>query len=202
MYRRANFRVGADDLRHVMKTTVSLPENYTSPITSLVYETDMDLQIRNIIILMLALHYPDGQAAEFITHLWYSASIPCKMYLVLMDKILPCLKDIVKSLDGQSDIESAKKVVVGTSSLEMILTKGQFKELYDRLYPIGLETLANAETKRWGTMHTVQPILNAKIRQWLHNLPPWHRMTEENYRHTGILLPHGTPIHPLRTPNP
>jgi hypothetical protein len=184
-----------------MKTILSLPEHYTGHVYSHIYEKDFDLQIRNILILMLALYYPDGEAAELITHLWYSASIPCKMY-ILVDKILRCLEEILELTKESSSSHATVKVILGSSSITMNLSKHEFEELYARLNIKGFEPLRKAEEKRRYYERSVNPLLKGKTEKYLNALPPKYRAAEESYRSTGILSPFNASVHPLRTPNP
>lgn len=185
-----------------MKTILSVPEYHEGQIYCQIYETDLDLHMRNSLTMLLALYYPDGQAAELITHLWYSASIPQAMYLLVVDNILPLLKEMLERADCSSPTSLFLKLIPGPSALGMVMSKEELKELYSRLDPEGFEPVNEAERKRWNHVHTIEPDISRKRTQYLGSLPPWQRMTENRYRHTGILLPYGTPIQPLRYPNP
>ena len=191
-----------EDLRHVMKTILSVPECHKGQIYCQIYETDLDLHMRNSLIMLLALYYPDGQAAELITHLWYSASIPQAMYLLVVDIILPLLRSFLEKADSSSPDARYLELKPGSSALGMVMNKKELEELCSRLDPEGFEPVSEAERKRWNQAHTVEPDISRRRAAYLESLPPWQRMTENRYRYTGILLPYGTPIQPLRYPNP
>lgn len=193
--------VGVDDLRHVMKTIVSLPEGYSGSICCHIYEADFDLQIRNIIILLLAMHYPDGEAAELITYLWYSASIPFRMYL-LLDKILKILKDVAESMKDAHQVHAEVIVMIGSARTKIQLSRDQFIRLYSTVDILRLRKLDIVEVKRLAFVHPVNPILKYKIECFLQGKLSYQRMTENRYRESGILLPMNSHISPLRCVNP
>lgn len=186
-----------------MKTINSVPENYTGSICSHLYEANFDLQIRNITMLLLAMQYPNGDAAELITHLWYSASIPLGMYSLLKE-VEKLLKDIAESVEDSPQDHATVTIIVGSSSIELRLKKGQFAQLCSRLESARTESFNHLETRRLAYVYPVNPLLKWRIWELFGTMPRHRRLTERTYRHSGILLPINSEIPPLRLrcPNP
>jgi hypothetical protein len=63
-----------------MKTVLELPSTYKKTCTVTINNRDEDIVLRNAIILLLAFHFPNGEASELIVHLWYSAALPSNIY--------------------------------------------------------------------------------------------------------------------------
>jgi hypothetical protein len=194
-----------------MKTILSLPEHYEGVVLIAIGEDEFDLQLRNALILLLAAHFPHGQAVELITHLWYSASIPSEMYDLVTDKILPLLKQGKDFADEELGADQDSSLIheyltvtiqIGTTNVEMSFEYQQWTELYARLNPQNFERLERVEEKRHNLMFSVNPTHRKRREKYLHSLPPWQRMTEERYRETGILLPLGSEVQHFNIPNP
>lgn len=188
------------DLRHVMKTIVSLPEGYTNAVSFVIPEQDFNLQVRLFLVLMLSANYPDGQAAELITHLWYSAWIPSKMYNLVIDKVLPHLK---KALDGTTrEGNRSVAMMVGQCTVSLSMRNREWAWLDMRLNPQNFEKKYKAEWKRESVMMCNDPFQRKARDDFLSSLPPWQRLTELEYRQTGILLPYGSDVEHFNISNP
>lgn len=193
---------GADDLRHVMKTLLNVPSGREHKIDCFVHEGIFDVQMRNILIILLALYYPGGQACELIVHLWYSASIPLGMYVLITDKILPLIKAFLESTNECRSGARLCKTKFSKSSILTIMSKAELQEFYDRLHPRNFKDVAVTDRKQWNHMHTIEPDILRKRNAYLESLPPWLKVTEEMYSHTGMLLPFGTRVPFVRVTNP
>jgi len=152
------------------------------------------------LILMLAANYPDGQAAELITHLWYSALIPSKMYNLVIDKVLPPLRKVVDGITAEGDRTAT--MAIGLRTIALSLRNEEWAWLDTRLNPQNFERKENAELKRVSLMLAIDPLQRKAREDFLSSLPPWQRMTEQRYRQTGVLLPHGSDVEHFNIPNP
>lgn len=112
-----------------MASLLSVPEYYKGTISCYIYEDDFDRQMRNILIIMLALHFPEGQAAELITHLWYSASIPLAMYLLVVHKILPLFQTMLKLAAASMPNAIISATVFGSSRVLLTMSKAELEDL-------------------------------------------------------------------------
>lgn len=183
-----------------MASLLSIPEYHKGKISCHIYEIDFDKQMRNILIMMVALHFPEGQAAELITHLWYSSSIPLAMYLLVIEKILPLFRDLLTSAEARPNVPMC--TVVGSSRIVLTISKAQLEEICERLNPLRFESMKEAYGNHINHMNTIEPDVARSRRDHISSLVPSHRLMERRYLQTGILLPHGAPIRPLQVPNP
>jgi hypothetical protein len=207
-----------------MATILSVSETYKGQLSVIVNELDVDLQIRNLIIILLATLVPDGKATELITHLWYSASIPSEMYCLVTEYVLPrvkmvweeCKKAARERKEARSQAKeenktekkpaesSIRRMVVesGTTRLAIGLEPQHWLQLYIMLDRNNFQSIQLARQKRQNIIFSINPNHKKKRFEFFAALPPWQRVTEERYRQTGVLLPYGASAGHFDLPNP
>ena len=77
------------DLRNVLKTVTEFPPNYSGNSKIVINDYDFDIVARNIILLLIAMHYESDIACPMMLHLWYSALLPVDLVARLKSNQLP-----------------------------------------------------------------------------------------------------------------
>ncbi|KAI1761376.1 hypothetical protein GGR53DRAFT_469374 [Hypoxylon sp. FL1150] len=190
------------DIRNVIKTVVSLPDTFRSPIRIYMNDRDGDVVGRNAIILLLALVEDDDVVAtENIIHLWYSVFIPQSLQDVLKGKIHELVRDICTKIEGKSPSAVLGKTwTFGSRSLRLVLTKKQWFDLLSSLEPpAGLTFERAREIRRNVTLADQR--LDFRERKYFAQSPGL-RASSQKFREDGVLLPFGTPRASFTVPNP
>jgi hypothetical protein len=90
-------------LRNAIHTILSIPEGLTQTFGIPLNDKNDDIIVRNTIILLLALSFPNGEASEVIIHLWYSTAITTPMALFMKEALAPNIKEFYNSLPPSTD---------------------------------------------------------------------------------------------------
>ncbi|KUJ10494.1 uncharacterized protein LY89DRAFT_558780, partial [Mollisia scopiformis] len=191
------------DLRNVMKTVVSLPDSYRNRCNVHVNDRDEYVVFRAIMILLLVLLYPDGNASELVLHLWYSGRLPQSMYKRgITDWLIPKLSEaFAKSLNEKAppDKVFAHSFTNGTSTVTVRLTS--------RMWLNMLVVLERPKETELGEEVRLECMLTAEpekpwVQYNMHMKDPAYRLGELRYRTTGLLLPFGARDEHFDTMNP
>ena len=68
--------VASGDLRNVVKTVASLPNDYSKTVSLVINDRDFDIVARNVIMLLIVLVVSDPiQAVDCLLHIWYSTLV-------------------------------------------------------------------------------------------------------------------------------
>jgi hypothetical protein len=86
------------DLRNVIKTIVGLPEGYKGQCAAVLNDMVFNIVARNVIMLLIALHFEPEIAVPMIIHLWYSALLPFCMMQAIQSSILPMIECVCQKI--------------------------------------------------------------------------------------------------------
>jgi Domain of unknown function (DUF4470) len=189
------------DIRNIVKTVAGLPKAYMGQCDIVVNDSDLDIVARNLILLLVALHFTPDKATTMMLHIWYSALIPKQIFCCLQDDILPLIWKVCVKIQGKPATSlQSKKWKFGTRSLRLVLQKQQWDLLLSYFQvPDGLST-ARAQEIRLST--TLAQERKDYLERMLYNKPPAWRVCTMKFRKDGILLPFGFSRRNFDTPNP
>ena len=185
----------------MVKSLTGLSENYTGHCEVVLNDRDSDITARNVVLLLVALHFSPEVATPIMLHIWYSALVSADMLHALQNSVLPLIQEVCKKIQAKpAQSLLAKTWTFGSRSLRLILTK----EEWDRLplyfeIPDGL-SMAQAQAIRVST--TLAPERKDYLERALLSQPPAWRACTVKFRKDGILLPFGSARKELDTPNP
>lgn len=188
-----------------MKTVVQIPATYNQKINIVVNDTESDIVLRNAVMLLLALQFPDGEINELIVHLWYSAALPANMYMCgISDKVVPLIRAVCENnAQAANHTLVSNEWVFGQSSLRLTLEKFQWTRLLDILELKHTPSTSVANEKRRAAM--IDQLSDAQRHvldsSWL-AVNPYHRICDKRWRESGLLLPFAHDGTGFDTPNP
>jgi hypothetical protein len=180
----------------------SLPSTYTGDCEIIINDRDSDIIARNIILLLIALHYTPEEATPIMLHIWYSALVPKAMIGSLRENIAPMIEDVCSKIKHKSTSLTlqAKTWKIGSSSLRLLLEKPFWDSLLPYFdVPIGLSM---PQAQRIRTATTLAPDRVDYVDRALYNRPPGWRSSMMKFRTDGILSPFGGSRREFDTPNP
>ena len=185
----------------MIKSLIGLPKAYTGYCEIVVNDRDLDIVARNVILLLIALHYSPDEATAIILHMWYSALLPARMISSVQENILPMIQEVCRKIQTKpAKTLLSKKWTYDTRSLRLVLTKEQWESLL--LYfeiPDGLSA-DQAQVVR--ALTTLAPERKDYVDRAMYNQPPGWRVCKMKFRKEGILLPFGSSRDEFDTPNP
>lgn len=125
------------EMRNMVKTLAEVPEQLDGKISVVLNDKDFDVVAPNAILLLISLMAEDkNQAAECMTHIWYSAFVTEKQVDLLTKSIRPLIEDVNEKIkDKSSTSPHAKTFHFGTRSLRFVLKKSDWKALLVFLAP-------------------------------------------------------------------
>ncbi|KAL2219085.1 hypothetical protein M432DRAFT_653989 [Thermoascus aurantiacus ATCC 26904] len=167
------------DIRNIVKTLASLPENFHGKCNFVVNDKDFDVVSRNVILLLTSLHYEPAEATPMLIHMWYSALIPEDMLRSLRDNILPLIEEV---------------------SLRLVLRKEQWSRLRQFFEVPKDLSVDEAQGIRKSTV--LAPHRKDYLDRFLFTKPPAWRVCAMKFREHGVLLPFGATQRDFDTPNP
>jgi hypothetical protein len=187
------------DLRNVVKTIVSLPENYTESCKTVINDMNTTIVTRNALLLLTALQFEPEVATPIMLHLWYSAMLPRRMVEALQEGILPCIQGVCDKIEIRPDNSiQAKTFVNDKGSVRLILKKTEWNALAKMLAPSKELTAPAAQAIR----RRVTQARVDYIDRSLCKMPPGRRAGAIDFRQNGILLPFGASRKEFSVPNP
>ncbi|KAI0378799.1 hypothetical protein F5Y04DRAFT_272324 [Hypomontagnella monticulosa] len=190
------------DIRNVIRTIDSIPNECRSPIKVYMNDRDGDVVGRNAIMLLLALIEEDpAVAAENIIHTWYSSFISEPLYDLLKGRIRELVQDVCTKIGGKaSNATLGKTWTFGSRSLRLVLEKKQWLDLLASLeVPPGLTKERAQEIRRSVTLAPER--VDFRERRYFAQ-QPGDRASAQYFRQEGVLLPFGAPRSSFTVPNP
>jgi len=195
----------AMDIRHVIKTILNVPESFEKHITVLINNQESYPTARNLITLLLCLIYGNGEAADFITHFWYSSSLKGEESRPLVKNISSLVKEgRSKPEEESADPDLTRVQVYRTSSCSTVvasLFNEEWREIYDILDFRPSLRHDEAEARRIVATQS-SPALDFCRKVMFSSSPPAHHVVDRKYLDTGILLPYGESTDGFDVPNP
>ncbi|EAU89177.2 hypothetical protein CC1G_08584 [Coprinopsis cinerea okayama7 len=177
------------DLRHVVKTINSLPDDYTGKLDVYLNDGCVPVVARNLVLLLLLGTITDPVlAANVAIHFWYSICMPVEY----KQKISVALLSFMKTLgaaDGRSDVPT----LLGGGSSELIFAvSGEEYEKLMMCFQYYLVPEASTESVQQAYDAVRRAPSRADFRDRMYaRLRPSHRVAFQEYRLFGIVLPFG-----------
>ncbi|KAF5026431.1 hypothetical protein F66182_1496 [Fusarium sp. NRRL 66182] len=190
------------DLRNLVKTMAQLPASYNQPITTTINDRDLDIVVRNVIMLLVALTAEkQDEAIECIIHIWYSAFVRKPHLDMLNQRVRPLIEGVCnKTKDKPANSVLGKTWKFGQRSLRLVLEKSS----WDRLLSF-LEAPSELTTEKANEIRTAVTLAKSRVdyrdRSFLF-LPCSHRVARYRFRQDGLLLPFGASRSEFQHPNP
>ncbi|KAH8593394.1 hypothetical protein B0O99DRAFT_515819 [Bisporella sp. PMI_857] len=189
------------DIRNVVRSLAEIPQSWTGESDVVINDRDFDIVARNVILLLVALNFNPSEAPRIMLHIWYSAVIPRRIFVLLQNRVLPLFKDVCSKIQGKPPKSlQAKTWNFGARGLRLVLEKS----MWDRL-PSYLEVpggLSASEALRIMRLTTLAPGRKDYVERALYiRFPPW-RVCNSKFRNDGVLLPSGQSRSEFDTPNP
>ncbi|OAX32095.1 hypothetical protein K503DRAFT_20610 [Rhizopogon vinicolor AM-OR11-026] len=179
--------VASGDLRHVMQTINSLPDDYSGHLKILMNDINLPVVARNLTtLLILGTVSDETLAADMALHFWYSVFMPveyCTKIMVMVASLM--LREDPQPLGPHSSMDCS-----------LPLATGQFFRQYGSFTHISMA----------GARKEYDRVRNAPSRQDLRDrmyarLKPSHRLAFQEFRRSGIVLPFGAMNVHFNTPN-
>jgi len=201
------------DLRHVVRTIASLPDNLTQHLNVTMNDIEFDVVARNTILLLLALTTQDSTTigtfstplsiAEALIHVWYSASIPASVLSLLQDRVKPLITEVCCKFAKEPPTTTLSHTWEFTNgrTLRLILKQKDWFRLADFLdVPQDLSFEDAAAIRRAVTLAPDR--LDYRDRWYYKDASPFMRIAKQKFQEDGILIPFGHPQIVFDTPNP
>jgi hypothetical protein len=183
-------------------TIANLPDEYERTLNVALNEWDIDITVRNVIILLIALTVKNTEmAADCMLHVWYSAQLRKSHFGILQKAVRPIIDETCSKLNGQSDTALLGTTWnFGTRSLRVSLTKHDWYLVRDRLrVPAGLTSQMARENRARVTLAETRA--DHRERQQF-KLPATSHMGMIKFLEDGVLVPFGHSRAELCVPNP
>jgi hypothetical protein len=144
------------DLRNVVRSLLSLPDQYSGTCTVVINDNDSTVVVRNILLLLVAYQFPEDQAVPLMIHLWYSALLPKCMVDALQRTILPRIDRMYSNIkDKTSDFVQGNTYKVGNkSTLRILLSKEDWLRVKEAMTaPEGLTASIGRQVQQATTLN-------------------------------------------------
>lgn len=194
--------IASGDLRNVVKTLASIPENSANKLSLTINDRDFDIVSRNAILLLIAfVSESNMQAADNMIHLWYSAMISRNHIELLHGPVRKLVEDVCSKI-----VSKAPGTVHGKtwrfppSSLRLVLTKEQWFSLL-ACFSVP-DSLTHDRAQQIRTSITMAHERRDHRDRALFTRQPVHRLCAIRFREDGVLLPFGQSRAPFNEPNP
>ncbi|KAJ7173458.1 hypothetical protein C8R46DRAFT_115452 [Mycena filopes] len=172
------------DLRNLIRTVNSLPWDYAGYCDILLNDTNPVLVNRNLVILFVLLSSGPSleEAAEFATHLMYSAALPGAG----AEYVKRCVEFIYDSDESDVDLSFQRCLDTrGEGKVYCVQPSAGIKkllEMFHSSYPLTSALKSMKET-------TLAPDRLDFREKYFAGLKPSHRMAFQRFRESGILAP-------------
>ncbi len=189
------------DLRNVLQTVVGFPSDYTGTSSIVINDYDFDIVARNIILLLIAMHYESNIACPMMLHLWYSALVPADLVARLTSNLLPLIQDVCSKISNKPENSlQAKTWKYKTHSMRVVLQKSQWTKLLSYFEVPADLSASKAHDIRIAS--TLAPSRVDHLHRFLYTIPTGKRLVVTKFREDGILLPFGASRKDFTIPNP
>ncbi|KAG2008144.1 hypothetical protein CC2G_013606 [Coprinopsis cinerea AmutBmut pab1-1] len=179
------------DLRHVIKTINSLPDDYTGKLDVYLNDGCVPVVARNLVLLLLLGTITDPVlAANVAIHFWYSICMPVEYKQKISVALLSFMKTLgLGAADGRSDVPT----LLGGGSSELIFAVSG--EEYEKLmmcfqYYLVPEASTESVQQAYDAVRRAPSRADYRDRMYA-RLRPSHRVAFQEYRLFGIVLPFG-----------
>jgi hypothetical protein len=180
------------DLRHVLRTINSLPQDYSGNINLVVNDISYPTVIRNFLLILILGSISDrALAADVALHFWYSVFMPVEYRLQMSAAFMEFLKHTTNN-------EGTLSGAIGPRSTISLCLPSTWKEYSNHFLfdSISLDK-AQDEYDRVRTAPSRQDFRDRMYSQ----LRPSHRVAFQQFRRFGIVLPFGAPSAHFNVPN-
>ncbi|KAK9782094.1 putative MYND-type zinc finger protein samB [Seiridium cardinale] len=188
------------DLRNVLKTIESLPPTYGGEVRITMNDEDLDVVVRNVLILLLLVYIPNPQsAAQGVIHLWYSAFIP-----QALQDVLAKAHGVVQSLCTASESAPPEAPLIqeflfDKGLIRVALQKKAWFSMLDYLKPSEISLEEAKELRKAVTLAAER--IDYRERAWFRQSPS-ARFCSYKFREDGVLLPFSAARDAFILPNP
>ncbi|OJA20467.1 hypothetical protein AZE42_04908 [Rhizopogon vesiculosus] len=180
--------VASGDLRHVVQTINSLPDDYSGHLQVLINDRTLPVVTRNIaILLILGTVSDETMAADIALHFWYSVFIPAE-YGNNISAIVTSF--LLRETDEQP---------LGPRSSMNCLIPKEAMEFFQRFGSMASISVADAQNE-YDRVRTASSRGDFRDRMYA-KLKPSHRVAFQEFRRFGIVLPFGAVNAHFNTPN-
>lgn len=196
--------IASGDPRNVIKTIAEIPSSYDRTVNVTLNDNNLDVVIRNAIMLLIALVVEDrDEAIDCITHVWYSAFIRKSHLEILHQRIRPLVDDVCgKIINNNSGRVLAKTWTFNRCSLRLVLTAPAWKRLRSLMdVPSGLDVEKARKVRRAVTLGGASECQDNRDHVLLRQSRP-HRIARTRFWEDGLLLPFGSRRDDFVVPNP
>ncbi|OJA14610.1 hypothetical protein AZE42_07966 [Rhizopogon vesiculosus] len=179
--------VASGDLRHVLQTINSLPDDYSGHLKVLINDKQLPVVARNLTtLLILGTVSNETLAADMALHFWYSAFMPVEYCTKIMTMVASLmLREDPQPLGPHSSMECS-----------LPLATEQFFPQYGSFTHI---SMADAR-KEYDRVRNAPSRQDFRDRMYA-RLKPSHRLAFQEYRRSGIVLPFGAMNAHFNAPN-
>lgn len=199
----ADWHLASGDLRNVIKTVNSIPDDFEKKVHIVINDKDMDVSARNILILFLTYTIDDpDKAADLIIHLWYSSLLTEGHMETLQTVVLPIIQQCSNKMAGKPGwgLLSHTWTLPSGDKLNIALCKDHWMRLLGYLrVPAGLTRRRADEIRK---RVTLQPSRRDYQETLLSAMKPGERVAREKFLNEGLLLPFGASTEAFTVPNP
>ncbi|CAI7658005.1 unnamed protein product [Penicillium glandicola] len=189
------------DIRDMVETIARLPDTYSGQCEIAMNGIHPQIFAQNIILLLVAFHFPPEEAVPIMIHLWYSALIPASVLAGLRTKLLPLIEEVCSEVARKRSRKLLKWVWKKNKAiLHLELVREEWERLRDCLQVPSRLSATRAARNREKVM--LAPRREDLFHRFLYAQPRHWRVSTMKFRRDGILLPFGCSRKEFDTPNP
>ena len=183
----------------MIESVVKMPENYQGTCTRVVNDRDPVIVCRNVVIFLVSVLLPPGEAADLMLHLWYSGRINSSMVEHLRTSVRNLIADVVDKIKNKrDDILLSKTWLFGPREISVRLHKYQWSCILKMLD--SQHEVVEAEKHRLDVMLSASRLDHQE--RHLCTLTPARRACSQKMRRTGILARFGHCLEQFQYSNP
>ncbi|KAF6752084.1 hypothetical protein DFP72DRAFT_906060 [Ephemerocybe angulata] len=172
------------DLRHVVKTVNSLPDDFTGKLQIVINDKDSTITARNLVMLLLLGGQNDALlAVDAVIHFWFSTFLPFEYHAMISGTLASFTRDY-------PDITTGLKSSFGLySSVQLGCDLAPLLDIVEHLNrAVGLSP--NDAQEEYDRVR--QDPSRKDATDWMYaGLKPSHRASVQQYRRMGLVLPFG-----------
>lgn len=186
------------DLRNVVKTINSLPDDYAGKVDVSINDPNPLVACRNLTILLVLGSYPDEDAAvDLALHHWFSAFLPSDYHTIASTAARGFMDHVEKRSSSfrMPDTKSTIYLSIPPDSPIFRKTKEAMEHICGKYIPSREQAAAAHHRVRFAASR-----MDHRDRI-MAQLKPSHRLAFQRFRQTGIVLPFGAQDSRFDTPN-
>ena len=178
------------------------PSSYNQPVDVTINDRNLDIVVRNAIMLLIALVVDNiDEAVDCMIHIWYSALIRKSDLNILQQRIRRLIESVCKKIKSKAPSSRLGKTwIFGQRSLRLVLEKSSWDSL---LFSMNIPQGLTAE--RTNQIRTVVTLAESRKDYRDRHLlfqSPSRRIAKNQFWEDGLLLPFGSRRYDFREPNP